>query len=893
MSWTNILRAVVIAGLLASALPAPIAARPPAQPARAPGSGLERVDQSNGGRHHALPSRVVDVAQLAPYGTSTPRAAMPMLGRFGPSSTPAHAQPTGPVSPEVVTPPSVSALILDSDPGDWIGTGVQQAYTSADSTITASHVGTNSVSLAVVAPGHTWAAVFAAPPTTSLVVGTYSGAVRATSAGLGQPGLDIYGDGHGCNTLTGRFVVSEITWAGDGSVTTFAATFEQHCEGFVPALFGEARFDSSVPWAAKSAPPSADAGIVPAGQSSSRTVIVTSTGSGGLHMAASSLSGADAARFSITSDGCAGVAVAPAASCSITFAFNPVSFLAATYHASLDWTDDTARGAGHVELIGRDAAAQLTPYATLTGPGPVASTSVLPGATMEGCLSCIEPSDPSVAAGPSHVVEATNLSIRMMDRSGVLLHEVDLATFFQASGGNINTDPRIIWDALHGRWVAIELSADADTSYIHLAVSTTADPTGTWIVRAWYVDYVLSDFPGLGISSDKIAISTNAYDWSGWNGGSYLGIDLLVLDTAQVFSTATPVFAEFSAGPTYFSMRPAIGRTAGSTLPAVVGIASGPDRQDIGYLPITGSVKAGTVSVASPTNLTTGGPLLPALVEPPTPLALSAGDQPVDSRPTDATFANGVLWFPSTSACTPAGTSATRTCARITAFSTASSHAKVQDFLIGGPNIDAFVPGVTVDGAGTAFVGWSQASATAPGPISTLVTYRKGTDPAGNWRTPTVVLAGTATHAGTRWGDYLMLSPEPTDPRGVWVPASASTAGGLWKTTVVKVSEVGPTRLAGATRFSTAAAISAATFAPGADVAYIANAYNFPDALAGAAAAGTIKGPVLLVSATGAINASTAAELTRLQPANIIVLGGTGAVSDAVLQGLTPYMTGP
>ncbi|MEO8468514.1 MAG: cell wall-binding repeat-containing protein [Chloroflexota bacterium] len=101
------------------------------------------------------------------------------------------------------------------------------------------------------------------------------------------------------------------------------------------------------------------------------------------------------------------------------------------------------------------------------------------------------------------------------------------------------------------------------------------------------------------------------------------------------------------------------------------------------------------------------------------------------------------------------------------------------------------------------------------------------------------------------------------------------------------------TRLAGASRFGTAAAISAATFLPGADVAYIANAYNFPDALAGAAAAGTIKGPVLLVGATGAINASTAAELTRLQPANIIVLGGTGAVSDAVLQTLAGYITGP
>ncbi len=67
------------------------------------------------------------------------------------------------------------------------------------------------------------------------------------------------------------------------------------------------------------------------------------------------------------------------------------------------------------------------------------------------------------------------------------------------------------------------------------------------------------------------------------------------------------------------------------------------------------------------------------------------------------------------------------------------------------------------------------------------------------------------------------------------------------------------------------------------DVAYIATAYNFPDALAGAAAAGTLAGPVLLVAPTGAINAATATELKRLRPKQIIVLGGTSVVSDSVM----------
>ncbi|MEO5918021.1 MAG: S8 family serine peptidase, partial [Candidatus Limnocylindrales bacterium] len=101
----------------------------------------------------------------------------------------------------------------------------------------------------------------------------------------------------------------------------------------------------------------------------------------------------------------------------------------------------------------------------------------------------------------------------------------------------------------------------------------------------------------------------------------------------------------------------------------------------------------------------------------------------------------------------------------------------------------------------------------------------------------------------------------------------------------------GTERYAGTSRFATAAAISAQTFVPGVAVAYIAYAYNFPDALAGAAAAGTVQGPVLLANSTGALDPATIAELTRLQPHKIIVLGGTGVISDAVRQALAAYAT--
>ncbi len=88
------------------------------------------------------------------------------------------------------------------------------------------------------------------------------------------------------------------------------------------------------------------------------------------------------------------------------------------------------------------------------------------------------------------------------------------------------------------------------------------------------------------------------------------------------------------------------------------------------------------------------------------------------------------------------------------------------------------------------------------------------------------------------------------------------------------------TRLWGADRFATSAAISAA-FPPGAPAAYVATGADFPDALAGTAAAARDHGPLLLVR-WSQIPDPIAGELGRLTPSKIVVLGGLQAVSDSV-----------
>jgi spore germination protein YaaH len=97
----------------------------------------------------------------------------------------------------------------------------------------------------------------------------------------------------------------------------------------------------------------------------------------------------------------------------------------------------------------------------------------------------------------------------------------------------------------------------------------------------------------------------------------------------------------------------------------------------------------------------------------------------------------------------------------------------------------------------------------------------------------------------------------------------------------VTVDHLPVSRLAGPDRYATAAAISAATFDPGVPVVYLATGLNFPDALAGAAAAGATGGPLLLAT-RDSLPPATAAELARLKPARIVVLGATGVVGTSV-----------
>lgn len=88
-------------------------------------------------------------------------------------------------------------------------------------------------------------------------------------------------------------------------------------------------------------------------------------------------------------------------------------------------------------------------------------------------------------------------------------------------------------------------------------------------------------------------------------------------------------------------------------------------------------------------------------------------------------------------------------------------------------------------------------------------------------------------------------------------------------------------RIAGQDRYQTAVAVSKHAYPNGAATVLIATGADFPDALSAAALGAKIQAPLLLTE-QNSLPASIAAEISRLKPSKIVIIGGPGVVSTQV-----------
>jgi hypothetical protein len=147
-------------------------------------------------------------------------------------------------------PVTTGSLAFSGDPGDWISGGDSYSYSTANNDTLTVYGSEDNGGLDVSVRGKNsdnWDLHLQAPSGQALKAGTYDGATRWPFQAPTAPGLDLSGNGRGCNTSKGTFTIQDVVFGPHGYVQTLDATYEQHCEGGTTAARGEVHIANPAP----------------------------------------------------------------------------------------------------------------------------------------------------------------------------------------------------------------------------------------------------------------------------------------------------------------------------------------------------------------------------------------------------------------------------------------------------------------------------------------------------------------------------------------------------------------------------------------------------------------------------------------------------------------------
>jgi hypothetical protein len=258
--------------------------------------------------------------------------------------------------------------------GDYVAGGSQFLFDTPGTISLSGNAGSVTVRTPDLAgPGSGYTIQFAAPTGGQLTVGEYDDAQRFPFESPGHPGIDVSGDGRGCNQDFGRFIVKDIHLDANGNIDRFWALYEQHCESLSAApLFGEVRLNEPAPTAAEAVEPASILWpLTSVGTTGIYVPVTVIAGGNGAQIISATLTGADPSDFKIGSDGCSGQTLAASAKCQVSVALAPTA--SGDRHATLAITD----ALGSTTNVGLDYLIQpsVTSVSPTTGP-PAGGTTV-------------------------------------------------------------------------------------------------------------------------------------------------------------------------------------------------------------------------------------------------------------------------------------------------------------------------------------------------------------------------------------------------------------------------------------------------------------------------------------------------------------------------------------
>jgi len=198
------------------------------------------------------------------------------------------------------------------------------------------------------------------------------------------------------------------------------------------------------------------------------------------------------------------------------------------------------------------------------------------------------PADPTGAVGLAHYVTAVNSHYAVYDPTGAeVLRPQGLAGLFALPAGTQVFDPKVVYDPFRETFVLTFLGVNdgQQRSWI-LVVSipdATADDTSTWCGSRIDGDRTRGDgrqwpdFPGLGFSLDRVAITTNRFDYAT---GDFASAQILSFPKSSLYNCDAELrFATFLGADTSnpdgspaFTLQPAVSVGARPTAQYLVSV---------------------------------------------------------------------------------------------------------------------------------------------------------------------------------------------------------------------------------------------------------------------------------------------------------------------------------
>jgi hypothetical protein len=165
-----------------------------------------------------------------------------------------------------------------------------------------------------------------------------------------------------------------------------------------------------------------------------------------------------------------------------------------------------------------DAAVQATTGSgILSIPAPSVNFEGIPATANIPILGGIPiPPDPVGDVGPNHYVQMVNTAWAVFSKTGTqLLGPLSLASIwagFAVTDCNDNSgDPIVVHDQLADRWILTQFSTNGPEFFNCVAVSTSADPTGSYFRFAFSTGLNFPDYPKYGVWPNAYFVTTREF----------------------------------------------------------------------------------------------------------------------------------------------------------------------------------------------------------------------------------------------------------------------------------------------------------------------------------------------------------------------------------------------